>query len=239
MQHVVSMHHASSRAHQCPSSPAPHPHANCMLAVLASQKDAPVERCCRFMGTLARVLPAGDEPCAALLEALCAQLGLRLSAIDKVVRFRSCQLLANILQQLPPSASLSEGLLELLAEGLTGRLQDKVAAVRSQAARALGRLCTPDEVRRCCGGKGKGALACVRTAWRERAAQLDGPALRPMRAGAPMGVGAQQHCPALCQHLMGPYPCFCLGHLQEGNYADDPVACALLCLLEDEGVKVG
>ncbi len=111
------------------------------------QKDAPVERCCRFLGALAAHLPAEDEACCIALEDLLEQLAGKLCALDKVVRFRAAQLLGNALQGLPASAQLSEGTLEELGEALTARLADKVTVVRAQAARALGRLCNADEVR--------------------------------------------------------------------------------------------
>ena len=163
----------------------------------APQKEVPIERCCRFLGTLAKHLPPGSPASTAVLEALVQHLASRLQAADKVVRFRACQLLANVLQSLHQDAELSQvrqggaglgwvtraepgsragcrgrgrrsgvacrhlppphapspppphpprqTLLDEVADQLIGRLEDKVTGVRAQAARALGRLCAPDE----------------------------------------------------------------------------------------------
>ena len=61
-------------------------------------------------------------------------------ARDKAVRFRTCQIVAGVLNALGPDAEISDDLYERMEDVMLERLRDKCAAVRAQAARALSRL---------------------------------------------------------------------------------------------------
>ena len=61
-------------------------------------------------------------------------------ARDKAVRFRTCQIVAGVLNALGADAEISDDLYERMEEVMLERLRDKCAAVRAQAARALSRL---------------------------------------------------------------------------------------------------
>ena len=65
------------------------------------------------------------------------------SAVDKVVRTRACQLLTLILGQLP---ELDEQLSDSIQDTLLARLRDKLPAVRTFAAASVARLADPQEV---------------------------------------------------------------------------------------------
>ena len=65
------------------------------------------------------------------------------SALDKTVRTRACQLLTLILTQLP---ELDEQLSSSIEEALLPRLRDKLPAVRAYAATSVARLADPQEV---------------------------------------------------------------------------------------------
>ena len=65
------------------------------------------------------------------------------SAVDKTVRTRACQLLTLIMHQLP---ELDEQLSVSVQSALEARLRDKLPAVRGYAATCLARLADPQEV---------------------------------------------------------------------------------------------
>ena len=76
------------------------------------QKDPGTERTVRFVGFFASTLPADREGesllfLEALMSWLLSFLGA-LPAIDKTVRSRACQLLAQIVNALPLDAALDE-----------------------------------------------------------------------------------------------------------------------------------
>eukprot|EP00166_Cyanidium_caldarium_P005623 ctg_698.g343 len=66
------------------------------------------------------------------------------NAKDKAVRFRTCQLIALVLNALGEDAEISEALWSALSEALIERTRDRVPAVRAQAVAALCRLQNPD-----------------------------------------------------------------------------------------------
>eukprot|EP00882_Tetradesmus_deserticola_P023886 GHRQ01026053.1.p1 GENE.GHRQ01026053.1~~GHRQ01026053.1.p1 ORF type:complete len:149 (+),score=53.12 GHRQ01026053.1:646-1092(+) len=105
-----------------------------------------MERCVRFFGAFAAKTPANDEAAAAVVEELLTHLAGHLSALDKTVRYRSAQLLQQLLAGVPASLLLEDSVAELLRESLQDRLQDKQPVVRAEACRALGHLVSGDEV---------------------------------------------------------------------------------------------
>jgi condensin complex subunit 3 len=103
----------------------------------------------RLWGAIARGFPeeAGDEQ-EELLASVLQALGERASDESKAVRFRACQLLSQVINQLPEDlCPMADDDMEALQEQLVERLEDKVAAARAMAAHALKRLTQPNEVR--------------------------------------------------------------------------------------------
>lgn len=111
------------------------------LVRLCSQREPAVERLVRFVASLATARDAdndGDDD--AFHEALLRLLVPLTDAADKAVRFRSCQLVAAILNGLSAEAGLADDLYVELSDAMTQRMRDKAPAVRAEAARALARL---------------------------------------------------------------------------------------------------
>ena len=84
--------------------------------------------------------------CDAFAEKLLKFLVKLVTAKDKAVRIRCCQLVQVIFNHLSAD-ELDASLLDDMQDMLLLRLQDKVPAVRAQAVRALPRLCDPGDVR--------------------------------------------------------------------------------------------
>lgn len=112
------------------------------------QKSTYVERCVRFFGAFAAKMPADNEAAAAVVEELLSHLSRHLSALEKAVRYRSAQLLQQLLSGVPASLLLEDWVAELLRDSLQERLHDKQPAVRAEACRALSHLVSEDEVSR-------------------------------------------------------------------------------------------
>jgi hypothetical protein len=98
-----------------------------------------VDRCVRFFGLFAAKAP-DTEVGLAVLEELLKHAAGHLGAADKGARLRACQLLQQLLAGLPAGLLLDEAVLAELAGALQQRLQDKLPAVRAEAATALCRL---------------------------------------------------------------------------------------------------
>uniref|UniRef100_A0A383VSX8 Nuclear condensin complex subunit 3 C-terminal domain-containing protein n=1 Tax=Tetradesmus obliquus TaxID=3088 RepID=A0A383VSX8_TETOB len=113
--------------------------------VTLGQKSTYVERCVRFFGAFAAKTPADNEAAAAVVEELLSHLSRHLSALDKAVRYRSAQLLQQLLSGVPASLLLEDLVAELLRDSLQERLHDKLPAVRAEACRALSHLVSEDE----------------------------------------------------------------------------------------------
>ena len=177
------------------------------------QKAPPVERCVRFVGAIAANMPLTDAA-EAFMERLMRHLSDRLEAAERPVRFRASQCLACVLQALPQGAGVDEELAQELSEALRSRLRDKGADVRLCAARALGRLPAANEVRAAAAVAPPGAAA-ART-W--RAQRWHAPAAK--RAARPASRAARPR--AASPHATHP------NRTQDGGYAEDPAACALI-----------
>ncbi|WIA22943.1 hypothetical protein OEZ85_001312 [Tetradesmus obliquus] len=113
--------------------------------VTLGQKSTYVERCVRFFGAFAAKMPADNEAAAAVVEELLSHLSRHLSALEKAVRYRSAQLLQQLLSGVPASLLLENSVAELLRDSLQERLHDKQPAVRAEACRALSHLVSEDE----------------------------------------------------------------------------------------------
>jgi condensin complex subunit 3 len=87
-----------------------------------------------------------EEECPTVAERIMTRLVGLAHAEDKAVRYRVCQLLASIFNNLPPDAEVTEELADNMMAAMLERMKDKVPQVRAQAARALARLVDPGEV---------------------------------------------------------------------------------------------
>lgn len=83
---------------------------------------------------------------AAIVEELLQHLAAQLSVLDKVVRWRSCQLLQQLLSGLPSQFLLDVSVAGVLRGQLAERLQDKLVAVRAEAAKCVSYLVEDDQV---------------------------------------------------------------------------------------------
>jgi condensin complex subunit 3 len=81
-----------------------------------------------------------------VVEGLLTHLAGRTAAADKAVRFHACQLLQQLLLQLPEAVLEDDAVLETLSEALLERLQDKQPGVRAEAVKALCHLSRHQEV---------------------------------------------------------------------------------------------
>ena len=128
----------------------------CMLRILPIKKTEPVgDRILRFLGAFlshaaerdAEIMgynPEEDEmqsfpetPTARLTTSLISLLVPLLAAKDKMVRFRSAQIIAHIVNCLD---SIDDDVYHMIRQGLLKRIRDKEPSVRVQAVMGLGRL---------------------------------------------------------------------------------------------------
>lgn len=111
------------------------------------QVDLSADRIVRFVTTfLADQDVERPADCDAFAEKLLKFLVKLVTAKDKAVRSRCCQLVQVIFNNLAAD-ELDADLLDDMQEILLQRLQDKIPAVRAQAVKGLPRLCDPGDVR--------------------------------------------------------------------------------------------
>jgi len=120
---------------------------SCLNHILLRFKgDIIAERVINFMVLFATNPPKGREgECNVFTETLLEYLLELCPAADKGVRYRCCQLVAGIFNNLPVDAEVTEELAERLQWAMLQRAKDKVPQVRVQAIRALSRLADPGE----------------------------------------------------------------------------------------------
>ncbi|KAK8229188.1 nuclear condensing complex subunit [Phyllosticta capitalensis] len=131
--------------------------SRCLLRVLPVKKSEPVgDRIIKFVGIFLKyakerdtTLLSGDDPdeedampTSRLVEHIITQLGPLLQAKDKVVRYRSTQIISHMVNTLD---TLDDTSYRTVRVELLKRLHDKEAAVRMQAVKGLGRLVGDDE----------------------------------------------------------------------------------------------
>ncbi|KAL4988895.1 nuclear condensing complex subunit [Aspergillus falconensis] len=133
----------------------------CVLRILSIKKTEPVgDRILRFLGNFlthasekdAEIFGSDEDeddmqntherPTAHLTTSLVSLLVPLLSAKDKVVRFRTTQIIAHIVNSLD---TVDDELYHTLRQGLLKRIRDKEPSVRVQAVMGLGRLAGNEE----------------------------------------------------------------------------------------------
>ncbi|GLJ51847.1 hypothetical protein SUGI_1101390 [Cryptomeria japonica] len=105
------------------------------------KREPAVERIARFVAAFAayRDEKHGDE-CDAFLEEFFGILLYSADASHKAVRFRSCQILSEVIMRLPDNAEVSNEVWDEVIDCMQRRMQDKVPIVRVYAIRALARF---------------------------------------------------------------------------------------------------
>ncbi|KAK3246813.1 hypothetical protein CYMTET_43668 [Cymbomonas tetramitiformis] len=113
----------------------------CLKHVLLVQKgDADAERVVKFVTTFATARESGNEDiCDEFLENTLSFLLDYVTATDKTVRYRVCQIIAGILND-AGETEISDDLLERIQLDMTKRVRDKFPPVRVHAIRSLARL---------------------------------------------------------------------------------------------------
>lgn len=86
-----------------------------------------------------------DEDVMDFTESILSHLVTLCRCADKAVRFRSCQIIAGILNGMSQEAEVSDEVWESIQEVMLERLADKAPPVRLQAVRALARLQEADD----------------------------------------------------------------------------------------------
>lgn len=113
----------------------------------APQKSPHVQSCINFFSSFGSKAPQASEAATAVAEGLLTHLARHSAAADKSVRFHACQLLHQLLGQLPASVLSDDAVLDSLTEALLERLQDKQPGIRAEAVRGLCDLAGFYEVR--------------------------------------------------------------------------------------------
>ncbi|KAI3943876.1 hypothetical protein MKW92_002439 [Papaver armeniacum] len=112
------------------------------------RKLASVERIVRFVSTFAvrRDEKNGNSSlCDAFLEEFIRFLLIGAAAANKTARFRSCQIISEIIMRLPDDAEVSDELWDEVIDCMMTRVEDKVPQVRTFAVRALARFANDAE----------------------------------------------------------------------------------------------
>ncbi|XP_058079134.1 uncharacterized protein LOC131227365 [Magnolia sinica] len=111
-----------------------------------SRKTAAAERIVRFVSIF---VTRRDEKhaadCDAFLEDFLKFLLVAAGATNKNARFRSCQIISEIIMRLPDDAEVSNELWDEVIDCMKQRVEDKVPAVRTFAVRALARFANDSE----------------------------------------------------------------------------------------------
>ncbi|GJD09378.1 Condensin complex subunit 3 [Galdieria sulphuraria] len=115
--------------------------------LLVYTKDPKAERLVhfvvKFVNSKFEVL-FGDSP-VDLFTVIVAYLIQHSSASEKSIRYRCCQILAEILQNREEESEISEELWNAITHTMQIRCRDRISSVRSQALRALSRMQDPYE----------------------------------------------------------------------------------------------
>ncbi|KAK9115128.1 hypothetical protein Syun_021925 [Stephania yunnanensis] len=112
------------------------------------RRSSSAERVVRFVAVFAacRNGKSGvDEEFEAFLEEFLLLLIAGSSAANKTARFRSCQIISEIILRLPDDAEVSDELWDEVIESMKARVEDKVPAIRSFAVRSLARFANDAE----------------------------------------------------------------------------------------------
>ncbi|GJP62122.1 hypothetical protein CLOP_g19216 [Closterium sp. NIES-67] len=115
-------------------------------ALLSQRAGSPGDTVLRFFKTFMGVLMAeGSEDARDLMEEIVCLFSQYSEARSKAVRLNVTKVLSEVLNSLPGSFSLTADAIVIVREFLHCRMDDRVAAIRAWAARALKRMVTFEE----------------------------------------------------------------------------------------------
>jgi len=108
------------------------------------KREPPAERTVRFVVKIVTCRKLGNAWCEAMTTNLMTWLLQHWNARDKAIRFRVCEILGFLLNELDENFEIDEDLWTAMEEKLLVRLRDKVPQIRKAACVALNRLQMPD-----------------------------------------------------------------------------------------------
>ncbi|KAK9272196.1 hypothetical protein L1049_002567 [Liquidambar formosana] len=110
------------------------------------RRTASVERTVRFVAVFASTRdPNNASDCDTFLEEFLRFLLVAAVAVNKTARFRSCQIISEIIMRLADDAEVSNELWDEVIECMKLRVGDKVPVIRTFAVRALSRFANDSE----------------------------------------------------------------------------------------------
>lgn len=116
-------------------------------ALVHGERETTVNLCLDFAAKFATSFEEGnedsDEVCHPFYEGLFEFLLSHHNVRSQAVRFRVCQFINRLLEELNESASINADLFEKIYDAMLERIQDRIASVRVQAVIALQRLQDP------------------------------------------------------------------------------------------------
>lgn len=121
---------------------------NCFkCALVHGERETAVNLCLDFAAKFATSFELGNEDpdaaCHPFYEGLFEFLLSHHNVKSQAVRFRVCQFINRLLEELSESASINAELFDKIYDAMLERIQDRIASVRVQAVVALQRLQDP------------------------------------------------------------------------------------------------
>uniref|UniRef100_A0ACD5ZVA3 Uncharacterized protein n=1 Tax=Avena sativa TaxID=4498 RepID=A0ACD5ZVA3_AVESA len=101
------------------------------------------DRVARFAAAFASASAAGGSD--GFLEGFLRFLLVASAAAHRPARFRSCQIISEIIMQLPDDAEVSDEIWDEVIDGMKVRVQDKIPAIRVFAVRAVSRFAIDED----------------------------------------------------------------------------------------------
>ncbi|KAM0895550.1 hypothetical protein ACQ4PT_023797 [Festuca glaucescens] len=102
------------------------------------------DRVARFVAAFASASASGEGG-DGFLEGFLRFLLVASAAAHRPARFRSCQIISEIIMQLPDDAEVSDEIWDEVIEGMKVRVQDKIHAIRVFAVRAVSRFAIDED----------------------------------------------------------------------------------------------
>ncbi|KAL3677038.1 hypothetical protein R1sor_026986 [Riccia sorocarpa] len=114
---------------------------------LVSGREPVVERMIKFAASFTAYWDeVHQDDCEIFVENFLGVLLKWVDASHKAVRFRACQLISEVIIELPEDVPVADDLWERIISSMQRRMQDRMTSVRVFAARALSRLVTTDDI---------------------------------------------------------------------------------------------
>ncbi|AQL02925.1 hypothetical protein Zm00014a_034055 [Zea mays] len=111
-----------------------------------ARRSAESDRVARFISAFASAsASSADDGGNGFLEEFLRFLVTASKAAHRPARFRACQIISEIIMRLPDDAEVSDEIWDEVIDGMKVRVQDKNAAIRTYAVRALSRFAVEGE----------------------------------------------------------------------------------------------